>query len=128
MVNVDDICLPDDLPEEFKAQIRHRGGIGGLKNELCDMDCIKIQSLMHSACTDPVRLHILSLLKAGPLCVCAIKEVLGLADSRLSYHLNVLKKAGLIRGSQKYRWIVYSLTEQGEIWTSCMCESKNLIR
>ncbi|MDD4126936.1 MAG: metalloregulator ArsR/SmtB family transcription factor, partial [Methanomicrobium sp.] len=94
---------------------------------LCEEECLKKQSLMHNACTDTVRLKILSLLKEGPLCVCAIKEVLGLADSKLSYHLNVLKKAGLISGSKKYRWIIYRLTEQGNVWTSCMCQSKNLL-
>ncbi|MDD4127758.1 MAG: ArsR family transcriptional regulator, partial [Methanomicrobium sp.] len=82
--------LQDDIPKEILNEIMKRGGIKGLKNTLCDEECLKKQSLMHNACTDTVRLKILSLLKEGPLCVCAIKEVLGLADSKLSYHLNVL--------------------------------------
>ncbi|MBP2132527.1 ArsR family transcriptional regulator [Methanomicrobium sp. W14] len=119
--------LPEDLPKDILSEILKRGGIKGLKGEICDEECMNRQSVMHRACTDITRLKILTLLRGGPLCVCAIREVLGLADSKLSYHLNVLKKAGLISGSQKYRWIIYSLTKQGEIWTSCICNSKNLL-
>ncbi|WOF16182.1 winged helix-turn-helix transcriptional regulator [Methanoplanus sp. FWC-SCC4] len=119
--------LPDDIPEVIALEIEKRGGIKGLKNCLPEDECAKTQSKMHKACTDPVRLKILSLLKGGPLCVCAIKEVLELADSKLSYHLNVLKDAGLIEGYQQYRWVIYKLTEQGEIWMGCVCQSRNLM-
>lgn len=70
-------------------------------------------SARHRACADPIRLKILLMLSVQPLCVCVIKAVLGIADSKLSYHLGVLKKAGLIRGEQQVNWIIYSLTDEG---------------
>ncbi|MCK5642373.1 MAG: winged helix-turn-helix transcriptional regulator, partial [Gammaproteobacteria bacterium] len=49
-----------------------------------------------------------------PSCACMLKEVTGLPDSRLSYHLTNLKKAGLISGDKEKNWIIYSLTDRGE--------------
>ena len=43
-----------------------------------------------------------------------IKEIVGIADSKLSYHLNQLKKADLIEGEQQGSWIIYHLTPLGE--------------
>lgn len=59
------------------------------------------------------------MLSFQPLCVCVIKEVLGIADSKLSYHLGVLKKAGLITGESEANWIIYSLTEAGRTCIGC---------
>lgn len=66
----------------------------------------------YQACADPVRLKILSLLMVHPLCVCVIKAVVRMADSKLSYHLNILKKAGMIEGKQQGQWIVYHITDE----------------
>lgn len=51
------------------------------------------------------------MLAVRPLCV--IKEVLSIADSKLSYHLSVLKEAGLIVGEAQENWIIYRLTDEG---------------
>jgi ArsR family transcriptional regulator len=56
------------------------------------------------------------MLSVKPLCVCVIKEVLSIADSKLSYHLSVLKKAGLIVGEAQGNWIIYRLTTEGGAW------------
>ena len=64
----------------------------------------------YQACADPVRLKILSLLSVQSLCVCVIKAAVGIADSKLSYHLNILKKAGMIAGEQQGLYIIYQLT------------------
>jgi ArsR family transcriptional regulator len=125
MTSADYESYGDDVPREIIEEIEARGGIEGIKRSLPDDECSENQAVMHRACTDPVRLKILALLSGGPLCVCAIKDALELPDSRLSYHLNVLKKAGLISGRQKYRWIIYSLTEQGAIWNGCVCRSRD---
>ncbi|MDD1704012.1 MAG: ArsR family transcriptional regulator [Methanoregula sp.] len=53
-------------------------------------------------------------LAVQPLCVCVIKEIAGIADSKLSYHLNQLKKAELIEGEPQGSWIIYHLTWLGE--------------
>lgn len=47
----------------------------------------------------PIRIAIINLLKEKSTCICGeIVDELPLAQSTVSQHLNVLKKAGLIRG------------------------------
>jgi ArsR family transcriptional regulator len=36
-----------------------------------------------------------------------------IADSKLSYHLTVLRESGLIEGEYQGNWIIYSLTDIG---------------
>lgn len=118
--------LPADLPPEIQTAIKERGGLAGIAADLPDDVCAEEQSVMHRACTDPVRLKILALLQGGPLCVCVIKTLLDQPDSRLSYHLSVLKKAGLIDGTPCANWIIYRLTPQGSAWMGCVCASRDL--
>lgn len=61
------------------------------------------------ALADPIRVAVLELLKTQELCVCDLCEQLQVAQSKLSFHLKILKEAGLIRGRQEGRWIYYSL-------------------
>lgn len=69
---------------------------------------------MAIALSDLNRMKILYLLTSQPLCVCVIREIIGISDSRLSYHLSALKKAGLIEGEQQGSWIIYRLSEWGK--------------
>ncbi len=61
------------------------------------------------ALSDPTRLRILLLLQHGELCVCEVEEVLGMKQSRISRHLNILRNAGLIEARNVGRWVFYSL-------------------
>ncbi|MDD3373934.1 MAG: ArsR family transcriptional regulator, partial [Methanoculleus bourgensis] len=45
-----------------------------------------------------------------------------IADSRLSYHLGVLKKEGLIAGEAQGNWIIYRLTADGETWAQRLAD------
>jgi len=65
-------------------------------------------SLFH-ALSDETRLEIIERLKDGEQCVCDLTEALKTAQSRLSFHLKVLKDAGLIKDRPEGRWIYYSL-------------------
>jgi DNA-binding transcriptional ArsR family regulator len=105
------------VPEEVAASLCACGGIEGLVALLPSEAELERLSARHRACADPIRLKILAMLAVQPLCVCVIKAVLGIADSKLSYHLGVLKKAGLIAGEQQGSWIIYSLTTEGRGWT-----------
>ncbi|HVR11716.1 MAG TPA: metalloregulator ArsR/SmtB family transcription factor [Thermoanaerobaculia bacterium] len=58
---------------------------------------------------DEIRLGILDLLRGGERCVCELTACLGLAQSRLSFHLKVLKDAGLISHRRQGRWSYYAL-------------------
>jgi ArsR family transcriptional regulator, arsenate/arsenite/antimonite-responsive transcriptional repressor len=58
---------------------------------------------------DPVRWRILAGLGDGPRCVCAIQTDVEVSASLLSYHLKVLREAGLISASRHGRWIDYTV-------------------
>jgi ArsR family transcriptional regulator len=68
-------------------------------------------SLFH-ALSDSTRLEILERLKDGEQCVCDLTDVMKTAQSRLSFHLKVLKDAGLITDRREGRWIYYSLDQE----------------
>ena len=69
-------------------------------------------SLFH-ALSDETRLEILERLKDGEQCVCDLTDALKTGQSRLSFHLKVLKDAGLIIDRPEGRWIYYSLNSEG---------------
>jgi ArsR family transcriptional regulator len=58
---------------------------------------------------DEIRLDILDLLRGGERCVCELTARLDLAQSRLSFHLKVLKDSGLISHRRQGRWSYYAL-------------------
>ena len=58
---------------------------------------------------DELRLEILELLRGGERCVCELTAHLDLAQSRLSFHLKVLKDAGLVSHRREGRWSYYAL-------------------
>jgi ArsR family transcriptional regulator, arsenate/arsenite/antimonite-responsive transcriptional repressor len=64
------------------------------------------------ALSDETRLEILDRLRNGEQCVCELTDVLKAAQSRLSFHLRVLKEAGLIRDRPEGRWMYYALNEE----------------
>lgn len=61
------------------------------------------------ALAEPIRLQVVQALQDGERCVCELTGDLELAQSKLSFHLKVLKDAGLIRSRQEGRWIYYRL-------------------
>ncbi len=61
------------------------------------------------ALSNNVRLEILSLLSAGPLCVNALVNRLNVSQPAVSQHLRVLENAGLVKGSKIGYWVHYSL-------------------
>ena len=65
-----------------------------------------------SAVADPVRWTVLAhLAEHGTSCVCVLQERVPVAANLLSYHLKVLRDAGLVTTSRRGRWIDYSLAE-----------------
>jgi len=61
------------------------------------------------ALSDETRLAILQRLRDGERCVCELTDVLDAAQSRLSFHLKVLKDAGLVHDRREGRWVHYHL-------------------
>jgi ArsR family transcriptional regulator len=65
------------------------------------------------ALSDRTRLSILERLRLGERCVCDMTDMLDAAQSRLSFHLKVLKDAGLVNDRREGRWMYYTLNQDG---------------
>lgn len=52
------------------------------------------------------------MLASGKHCVCEIQESLELAPNLLSYHLRVLRDAGLVSATRRGRWVDYQLVPE----------------
>lgn len=76
------------------------------------------------ALSDPIRLKILDLIRAGyseldvsspviccsgGVCVCDIQEHMDMAQSKVSYHLKELKNAGLVTETKVGKWNFYKI-------------------
>ena len=61
------------------------------------------------ALADPKRLRILELLRGGERCVCDLVTELGTSQPLLSFHLKILREAGLVSDRRDGRWVHYSL-------------------
>jgi ArsR family transcriptional regulator, arsenate/arsenite/antimonite-responsive transcriptional repressor len=99
--------------------------------------CAAPQGLSHDelariakALSDPIRLGMLDIMARGRsccslpdpatrgvpgaeepqgICVCEFQETFDLAQSKVSYHLHVLRDAGLIDAEERGKWAFYSL-------------------
>ena len=59
--------------------------------------------------SDPIRVNILELMINGEICVCDIVKATGMSQSKISYHIKILKDSGLINDRQEGRWVYYKL-------------------
>jgi ArsR family transcriptional regulator, arsenate/arsenite/antimonite-responsive transcriptional repressor len=66
---------------------------------------------MFSALGDPIRLRILDVLSREQRCVCDLQPQVDVAPNLLSYHLRILREAGLVDASRRGRWIDYRLSD-----------------
>jgi ArsR family transcriptional regulator len=71
-------------------------------------DLDRAVTLFH-ALSDATRLAILEMLRDGEQCVCDLQAHLDAAQSRLSFHLRVLREAGLVVDRKEGRWSYYSI-------------------
>lgn len=68
---------------------------------------------MLRAAGEPTRLRILCLLQEGDLSVGELVEILGQSQPRLSHHLRVLTKAGLVERLPEGAWVFHRLVRSG---------------
>ncbi|RUM43152.1 MAG: transcriptional regulator [Desulfocapsa sp.] len=66
------------------------------------------------ALSDPNRVRIIKILEKKDLCVCELRDLIGLAQSTVSKHLKVLEDAGMVDYSKEGSWFIYRLTEGEE--------------
>ena len=74
-------------------------------------DLDRAVALFH-ALSDATRLAALDLLRGGEQCVCDLQAGLDVAQSRLSFHLKVLKDAGLVTDRKEGRWSYYTIVPE----------------
>jgi len=70
-----------------------------------------VQDLLRifKALSDETRLRIIKLLEAGELCVCDLVAALDMSQPKVSFHLNALKEAGLIKDRKQGKWSHYRI-------------------
>jgi ArsR family transcriptional regulator len=107
--------LGKDLPDPIQKELDNQGGMDGLLSRIPDPTVLYASSRFYQALADPIRLTIMYSLLSQCLCVCVIKEVVNIADSKLSYHLSILKEQEFIVGEQQGNWIIYSITDRGRL-------------
>ena len=90
-------------------------------------------ALIAKALSDPIRLQMLDLMAQGRsccglpdpvgrgvpgaegpsgICVCEFQEHFGIGQSKVSYHLRVLKEAGLVSEETRGKWNFYAVERE----------------
>jgi ArsR family transcriptional regulator len=70
---------------------------------------------LFKAVADPVRLRLLSLIACHPggeSCVCDLTPAFDMTAPSVSYHLKVLREAGLISSERRGTWVYYRVMPQ----------------
>lgn len=62
-----------------------------------------------AAVAEPLRWSVLRLLSQAPSCACNLQEHLPIAANLLSYHLKVLREAGLVTSTKRGRLVDYAI-------------------
>jgi ArsR family transcriptional regulator len=75
------------------------------------LDLARAAQLFH-ALSDETRLGVIAKLRGGEQCVCDLQDDLDAAQSRLSFHLRVLKEAGLVSDRREGRWSYYRIVPE----------------
>ena len=76
---------------------------------------VESRAVTFGALSDPIRLSILDQLNREQRCVCDLQEALGIAPNRLSYHLRILREAGLVESTRRGRWVDYRLSDDAAV-------------
>jgi ArsR family transcriptional regulator, arsenate/arsenite/antimonite-responsive transcriptional repressor len=74
-----------------------------------DTTSVESTTRAFAALGDATRLRILDVLAGGTLCVCDLREAVDVAPNLLSYHLRILREAGLVTVERRGRWADYSV-------------------
>ena len=98
------------IPPEYDVDSPEREELAGLADEA--EAAIAVETF--KALTDPIRVAVLRMLARRALCVCVLVEVLDVEYSNLSYHLKVLRDAGLVTHERDGNFAEYRLTDRGE--------------
>jgi len=101
------------IPNKLKKEIDKKGGFEKIVESLPPQMEIEKLAKIHFALSDPIRVKIIFFLKKQKSCVCLLREITNIAYSKLSYHLKILKNAGLIESHKDGNYVIYELTTIG---------------
>jgi len=101
--------IPCNIPSSYKISPETVEKVREVVNE----DVSDTVALL-KALSDPIRVQVLKALHAADLCVCVLVELMDCEYSKLSYHLKLLKEAGLIDCKKDGNFLIYYLTGLGE--------------
>lgn len=73
--------------------------------------------------SDPTRVRMMAALRGGEVCVCELCDGLGITQSTLSTHLQVIRRSGLVRMRRDGKWCYYRLAPGAERWVDLFFES-----
>uniref|UniRef100_A0A7C2V4D8 ArsR family transcriptional regulator n=1 Tax=Hydrogenobacter sp. TaxID=2152829 RepID=A0A7C2V4D8_9AQUI len=69
----------------------------------------ELQKVFH-ALSDPIRLRMVRLLLEYPeVCVCQFQNIFGTYQPRISFHLRVLRDAGIVESKRRGKWVYYGI-------------------
>lgn len=97
------------IPPEYEVEEAERERL----EALADADSASEAVGTFKALTDPQRITVLRMLAERTLCVCVLVELLDVEYSNLSYHLKVLRDAGLVEKERDGSFAEYRLTDRG---------------
>ena len=104
------IKLSKRSPKNPKTYIEELRELGN--RVISDEECKRLAKFFR-ALADETRLKILALLaEKGEMCVCEVMAALNLPQPTTSYHLSVLKEAGLVKDKREGRWVFYKITDK----------------
>lgn len=79
---------------------------------------------LFSLLSDETRLRCLVLLqKEGELCVCEISQIMESIQPKISRHLALMRKSGLVLDDRRGQWVYYSLNPSLPDWAKKIIES-----
>ena len=102
-----------NLPPEMQAIVRSKGGLNILMEQVPPAHLFEEEAERFKALSSPVRIQILHALVTADLCPSILKNITGMSDSKLSYHLEILESAGFITHLQRQKWRIYVITVEG---------------
>jgi ArsR family transcriptional regulator len=61
------------------------------------------------ALADPIRWRIIRLVMLEPLCVCELADILGMPQSSVSSHVQIIRKADLLESERVEKWTYFRI-------------------
>ncbi len=101
------------IPAEVQSILTESRGVRRAEQSVPSTMAAENVAQIFNAVSDPARLRILGALDRSPLCPCLLLEVEPMKNSALSYHLRILKRAGLVTMSAKSNYRIYEATALG---------------